>query len=397
MNYREVLSCRICAGPLENVLDLGVQHLAGQFPAEGEPDPPAFPLVLAHCKGACGLVQLTVTVQPELMFKDYWYRSGVTHTMLKHLLQISNEATELAGLFGRISGTILDIGCNDGTLLNCVHPLLQRTGIDPSSTAAVPEGATLIQDTYPSPKLGLTKFDLIFSIACFYDADDPVGFARCIKDNLAPEGLWCCEVADLHKMLTTGAYDGICHEHLCYYDYWTFASILSRAGLRITKLSQNGCNGGSLRFYVCHEESNYPKHGGVTALPTSREFLMNFVETVKRNRGALRQYVYTAYDNGEILHLLGASTKMNTVLQFCGLTGNHIDAASERDARKHGRRTPGTNIRIIPEEESREVGPDAYIVGPWHFRDEIVAREKEFLDHGGKLVLPLPKLEIISS
>src|SRR5262249_39748086 len=158
----------------------------------------------------------------------------------------------------------------------------------------------------------------------------------------------------------SGAYDGICHEHLCYYDVTSFYKVCSESGLDVRWWSENECNGGSLRFYVTH--------GNCPAMPvgiSTQDDLKAFVARVQASRHQLDQYLTQGLREGKNVHLLGASTKLNTVLQYVGGLERSPYFASDRDPRKWGRRTPGTNIPIIAEEESRAMNPDVYLVGPW--------------------------------
>jgi SAM-dependent methyltransferase len=382
------MTCRVCGGPLETILDFGEQCLGGQFPKIGEPDPPRFPLVLSRCHLGCGLVQLRDAVDPELMYRNYWYRSGVTQTMREHLEGIAREARTLLGEWPK---RVLDIGCNDGTLLNFFSWGPQTydqnlVGVDPSDVL-LPVTHVRIKAFYPTHLLAREKFDLIFTIACFYDTPDPVGFAKAVSDNLAPGGLWCVEVADL-RALYNGAWDSVCHEHLSYFSAYTLDYVVRKAGMHTHKVSYNQCNGGSIRLYAGLEP---PKVLQPTPYPIP--YPLAFPEVVRTCRERLVAYLDECWHKNKIVHLLGASTKMNTVLQYCGIDQDHIMAASDRDPRKIMHMTPGSRIPIVSEESSRAAKPDVYLVGPWAFRDELIQREKAFLDGGGTLTFPLPILE----
>ncbi len=384
--YREAPHCRVCAGSLAPLLDLGEQCLGGQFPAPGEPDPPRAPLVMGQC-GACGLVQLLHTVRPELMFTDYWYRSSVSVTMRKHLTAFARQAVALVK--AEESPTALDIGCNDGTLLRAIPPYWGRVGIDPADVGAVEEnGIAIYRDWFPSSVLRGRHFDLIFTVACFYDADKPVEFAQSVASLLTPKGLWCLEVADLEAMLDRTAYDVICHEHLVYYSLGAIQNVLAKAGLRLVAASRNDCNGGTLRVYARLDHRKHKQHFVRQDNPKE---LSRFVESVKLHWEQMSEWLIE--NSGKQIHLLGASTKAGTWMQCCGADVARIAVASDRDPRKFGRRTPGTNIPIVSEEASRQAKPDIYLVGPWHFRTELIEREQDFLAHGGRLVFPLPRIE----
>jgi NDP-4-keto-2,6-dideoxyhexose 3-C-methyltransferase len=394
MDCYEATGCRLCGGSLTEVLDLGTQILAGQFPAQGDPPPPAFPLELVRCT-SCTLVQLMHTVNPELLYRNYWYRSGVTATMRSHLQGFADEAI---ALLGKVPASVLDIGANDNFLLNHVARLYGSScvGIDPSDVRPDSDAVERIIGFYPHwATLKVAKFDLVFTVACFYDTDDPVAFARAVRENLTEDGLWCVEVADCHKMMTSGAYDAICHEHLTYWTPVTLMRLLALAGLRVVTFSANDCNGGTIRLYARRGETN-PRLPEYEKLAGNALLCEHFCEKVKVHKNTLRRYLKDCLDEGVAVHLLGASTKMNTVLQYCGVTRDWIECASERDERKWGRRTPGSDIPIVSEEQSRATAPDVYLVGPWHFKDEICRREEVFLGGGGKLVFPLPEFEEVS-
>lgn len=381
------MNCRVCGHDLETVLDLGEQCLSGQFPKIGEPDPPRFPLVLARCV-QCKLMQLRDTVDPKLMFGSYWYKSGVTQTMRDHLKALVKEAIAITGrdYFGLMQPCfpkhVLDIGCNDGTLLSEFSNFNRRVGIDPGDAGKVPKDATLIKGLYPHADLIGQKFDLIFSIACFYDTHDPVAFARALRDNLAPGGLWCVEVSDVNAVLA-GAWDSICHEHLLYFDSASLYNVAAAAGLHLVRHDYNRCNGGSLRCYFSATDHQNPYAHWATTVG-------QFSERVQKCKAELRNYLADCWMRGKKVHLLGASTKANTVLQYCGITPDLIQYASDRDPRKVGCCTPGTRIPIISEADSRAMKPDVYVCLIHGFKDEVIAREQAFLDAGGTILFPLP-------
>lgn len=374
------MNCRVCGHDLETILDLGEQCLGGQFPKIGEPDPPRFPLVLARCT-QCKLIQLRDTVDPKLMFTKYGYRSGVTQTMRDHLGHLAKEAV---ALLGKRPQYVMDIGGNDGTLLNSVGAA-EKWLIDPSNVNIELSWSYplhLIKGFYPHPALVGQKFDLIFSIACFYDVNDPVTFARAVRDNLAPGGLWCVEVADVNAVLA-GAWDSICHEHLLYFSCATFSNVIKEAGLFMTGYHLNNCNGGSIRFYLSD-------HGVYQTLRDHSSFDYNFEWRIQEKRRKLVLYLKDSKLLHKRVHLLGASTKANTVLQYCGITPDLIQYASDRDPRKVGCCTPGTRIPIISEADSRAMKPDVYVCLIHGFKQEVIAREQAFLKAGGSILFPLP-------
>jgi hypothetical protein len=407
--FKEIHSCRICSSrELRLVFDLGSQSLTGRFPAASEVDPPSAPLTLLRC-AECGLVQLKHSVDTAEMFgENYGYRSGINATMRAHLAGIAAGVTERAGL--KPGDVALDIGCNDGTLL-CAYDVngLVRLGIDPI--------AEMFRDAYPahldvaarffseqafheiSPR---AKANAITSISMFYDLEDPGAFVAAIASALAEQGIWVLEQSYLATMLARNSFDTICHEHLEYYGLRQIEGLVEAHGLRIFDVALNDINGGSFQIWVCRREASYATGERVDAMRTSEAALeletdapyAAFVERVERTKLALRDLLAREAARGKTIYVYGASTKGNVLLQYFGLDRQVIAGCADRNPDKWGRRTPGTSLPIVSEEEARGKA-DCFLVLPWHFRDEFIAREAEFIKRGGKLIFPLPNLEVI--
>lgn len=398
-------NCRACGGEIHLVFDLGAQFLQGAFVKPGKPPPPhvRFPLELARC-GTCGLAQLRHTVPSDLMYRTYWYRSRINDTMRAHFAWLADRAT---GMLGRAPRRVLDIGCNDGSMLARLRPA-ECWGVDPSDAVGdVPPGLHVINDFFPTRHEALRpgSFDLVLSIAMFYDVERPVEFASRVAELLAPGGVWVVEVGYLPTMLRNGGYDAICHEHLEYYSLGTLERIFHEAGLEVASARLTPTNGGSLCCFVTHATPGRGDAPGedVAAIRASEAAMgldtaapfEAFAKRVTEHRDRLRDMLLGLRDDGRTVHVYGASTRGNTILQFCGIDRSVVALAAERNPDKVGARTLGTDIEIISEEQSRRLRPDYYLVLPWHFRDEIVAREADTRRRGCGLIFPLPELEIV--
>lgn len=413
--YRK--TCRACgSSSLEKVIDLGEQYIQGAFIKPGGEQPPLrkMPLALVRCdptqdEHACGLLQTSVTVPPEILYSTYWYRSGTNDTMHAHLKAVAEEAAQIAG---SRSARVLDIGCNDGTLLAKYPESFLKFGIDPSdAVSGAPSDVTIVQDLFPSAelrvKMGGNRFDIVTSIAMFYDLEDPVAFVKNVSDVLAPDGIWVFEMSYMPSMLQLNSYDTICHEHLEYYSLAVLEYILDRAGMRLFRATLNDSNGGSIRCFAAHQSSvRYARNelGGSIEQLRREEFDLeldtdkpyrNFQRNVDRHKDALFQMIKGLKQDGKTIHAYGASTKGNTILQLCGLDNAFIDYAADRNPAKFGARTIGTNIPIISEEESRAMRPDYYLVLPWHFKAEFLRRERSTIQSGTAMIFPLPEITVV--
>jgi SAM-dependent methyltransferase len=410
-------TCRVCgSSALTPVINLGEQYLQGSFVKPGKELPPTrkLPTSLVRCdpmkdERACGLLQMEHTVPPEVLYSAYWYRSGTNNTMRSHLRTIVEEVIPI---LKKDRAAVLDIGCNDGTLLGFYPATYARFGIDPSDVAQEIKGdMVIVQDIFPSDelvnRLKGTKCDVITSIAMFYDLEDPIAFSRGIKSILAPDGIWVFEMSYMPTMLKMNSYDTICHEHLEYYSLAVIEHIMRLAGLKIFNVSLNSINGGSIRCFATHADTfTYKKDEYITNIKALRqeEFDLeldtdkpyrHFQDRINVHKEELSALLKGLHKQGKKIHIYGASTKGNTILQWCGIDNRLIEVAAERNPDKYGAHTLGTDIPIVSESESRAMNPDYYLVLPWHFKEEFLQREKDVLAKGTGLIFPLPVIEII--
>jgi NDP-4-keto-2,6-dideoxyhexose 3-C-methyltransferase len=409
---------------LEPILDLGMQALTGVFPKRGE-QVEKTPVVLVKCHGenSCGLVQIKHSVDLGLMYGDnYGYRSGLNKSMVEHLQGMTRYTSSLVKLAA--GDTILDIGANDGTLLKSYLKIQEEGGPVPKDVTLVGMDPTIkkfrqyydpriipIADFFNSKgfhaQLGDPdrKARIVTSIACFYDLEDPVAFAKDVKRVLHPDGVWVFEQSYSLLMLAKNMYDTAVQEHLEYYSLGNIERILSDAGLRVREVQLNDCNGGSFRVAAEHHNDR-PSHPSVSLLEQAEKILgfdglaiyKHFENTAKSHKQEFRKLLQDIKDKGQTVYGLGASTKFNAVLQYCEITPELLPMIGEVNEDKFGCETPGSAIPIVPEKEIFALKPDYLVVGPYHFRDFLLglAHVKKYLADGGKLIIPLPSLEIVS-
>jgi len=414
-------TCRICDSPkLTPVLSLGDQYIAGAFadPDGGQPVARRIPLELVRCdmtrnQEGCGLIQLRHTVPGAILYQSYWYRSGVNQTMTRNLHEIATQAEELVELHP--GDLVIDIGCNDGTLLDGYETKgLRYLGFDPSDVAryAIAKGYDVVNDFYSVQALRRRRPDqkakAITSIAMFYDLEYPRTFVADVAEALAEQGIWVIELHYLPMMLEANAFDAIVHEHLEYYSLAVIERLLGEEGLDVVSAELNDMNGGSIRLFIGHSGQHQRTPAQLEALTTLRveefELALDSPEPyeafrlgAERVRDELVALCAKLHGEGKKIHVYGASTKGNTILQYAGIGTNYVEAAADRNPDKWGSETIGTKIPIVSEEDSRAMSPDYYLALPWHFLDEFLEREQEFLARGGQFIVPLPEVRLVGA
>jgi len=358
-----------------------------------------------------GLVQLGESIDYDKLYRKYWYSSGTNETMRKELRRVVDDVCYVTAA----EGAWLDIGCNDGTLLGFAPKTMERVGCDPSDVAGDSMGDySLVNDYFTAENVEkYGKFKVVTAIAMFYDLIDPVRFLKDVYDVLEDDGVFVIQMSYLPLMIKQLAFDNIVAEHLCYYTLQSLIYFLSKANLRIVDCKLNDVNGGSFVVHAqkdCATKESYATAPyrdvanwridstiemedvqGMTNISTYRNFFKNVQLLKKRTVDFITQ----AVASGKTVYGLGASTKGNTLLQYYGLDETLITAISERQPKKHGLFTVGTNIPICSEEALRDANPDYVLVLPWHFIHELKGREKNYLKRGGEFIVPCPKFEVI--
>ena len=358
-------------------------------------------------EGACGLVQLHHSYDlAEMYGENYGYRSGLNASMVKHLhAKVDAILAQTRLTAGDI---VVDIGSNDGTTLSHYPAHLCRpVGIDPTATKFreyYPKHVEVIPDFFSAAlfkeRFAPQKAKVVTSFSMFYDLEDPLQFMREIHDVLADDGLWVFEQSYMPRMLEQNSYDTVCHEHIEYYALRQIKWMAERVGFVIVDVSFNEINGGSFSI-TARKAAAGSRHAPIVDTIAADELarglnteqpLRAFAQRTVEARQALRACISEIKAEGESLYGLGASTKGNVLLQYCGLTPSDIPLIGEVNREKWGRVTPGCNIPIIAEDELMAMQPKYLLVLPWHFREFFVGSPRF---SGKRLVFPLPRLEIV--
>jgi hypothetical protein len=402
----KIKNCRSCKSTkLTKVYSLGKQTLTGIFPPKKNLKITKGELSMLFCK-KCKLLQLEHNFDSNEMYgENYGYMSSLNKSMESHLKLKAISLLKKYNL--KTNDCILDIGSNDGTFLSFFSKKLKLFGCDPTIkkfSHLYRKDINKLPYFFSSKYFKEKKFKLITSIAMFYDLPDPLDFAQQIHSVLDRSGIWHMELSYMPMMIKNRSYDTICHEHLEYYSLKSLKYLLNAANLKIINLSFNQINGGSIELDIAHKKSKFKecKHLINWVLESERVNKYNEIEKQKlffkeceNHKYLLKKLLNTLKKQNKKILGYGASTKGNVLLQYCKIDSKIVDYVAEVNSFKFNKFTPGTNIKIISEKEAKQKKPDYFLVLPWHFKDHIIKREKEYLKKGGKLIFPLPDIEIV--
>ena len=408
-----ITECRSCCSTnLTNILSLGLQYPSNFIELNSISDKrEQIPLELIFCeKKDCGLLQLKHTASRESLYKEYWFRSGLNEKMIEALKDITKSVEKRISLSE--NDIVLDIGCNDGTLLRSYQSKVRLVGFEPASNLVdeAKEGTDLIINNFFNSHEFMQHFPnerikVITSIAMFYDLEDPNSFVSDIVSCLDLDGIWVIQMAYLIPMLELNAFDNIVHEHLEYWSLKSLKRLLEEHNLEIFDVELNDVYGGSFRIFVKTKRNDkiniqnsvdeFLKKEDEFGLE-KKETYLNFANRVNSLKNKLNDFIKKEISNGKLIYAYGASTKGNTLLQFYNLNNKLISKAADRDSKKFGKMTVGSNIPVISEEQARDEKPDYFLILPWHLVDFFKERENKFLNNGGKFIVPLPDFKIIS-
>jgi len=409
--FTTIGKCRVCySNTVIEVLKLGEQYVGTIFVESNEDNSMLrvkIPLTLMLCKN-CGLVQLKETVKPDLLFTNYFYRTGVNNTMRRDLRDVVDYALKNVKI--ESSDYVLDIGANDCTMVSMFTQNLNRIAVEPARNIdwSYVDKSIIIVNDYFSKEVVLKatngkKIKIITATAMFYDLDDPNVVVKDIKSILDESGICIIQVSYLLDTVRDMNFYDVVHEHLEYYSLKSIDYLMENNGLKIIDASTNFTNGGSLRILVTHKEnkiSSSKRYEDILSeekkwkLEDPQTYIQygNKIQIVIKK---LKDFILTEIKNGGLVIGLGASTKGNMLLQICEIDKKLLPYISERNKEKVGLRTLGTDIEVISEEKARKMGPSCMLVIPWNFKEEILEREKDYIQNGGKMLFLIPYLHII--
>lgn len=399
---RTITTCRACGSDkLVDVLDLGIQYVSDFRKDDSRPN--SYPIKAVIC-GDCMLVQLRhTTPSGDMYHENYGFKSGVSNSIKNDLHDIVFHAQS----FKDSPKSWLDIASNDGTLLSYVPKAAYRVGVDPIGflcKEAEQYADRIVNDFYRAEAVLPRKFDVVTSVSCFYDMDDPNTFVADVAKVMEDDGIWVIQQNYLLSTMQQNAIDNFCHEHLEYYTLISLEPLLEKYGLEVIDSLTSPVNGGSLRTIVA-KKGKYPIQDSVEKQRTIEldyglhdiVTYINFGKNVMEKVNALKSLIGELRADGKRVAILAASTRGATIWQAAGFTSKEIVYAIERNPAKVGKFFSAIGVPIVSEEFARNDMPDYEIIGPWFFADEIISRETAYLGAGGKLIIPLPDVGIIES
>lgn len=404
------LTCRACGhGGLELIISLGETPLANAFLAADELDQHelTYPLEVVFCP-SCALVQITETVSPEELFRNYLYFSSFSDTMLRHVETLVRSVLKMKQLGP--DSRVVEIASNDGYLLQLYHAAnIPVLGIEPAQNVArVAEGKgvhtiTVFFDECLARELvasGQTA-DVIHANNVLAHVADLNGFVRGIQLLLKSDGVAIVEVPYVKDLIDRGEFDTIYHEHLCYFSLTALQRLFERHGLAIQDVERLHIHGGSLRVFL--------GHAGATASPAvcelmaeesergaaTFEFYQGFAARVERLKARLLSFLSELKEQQKSLAAYGAAAKGSTLLNYFQIGRETLDFVVDRNTYKQGRYMPGVRVPISAPARLLEEMPSHVLLLTWNFADEILEQQYEYRQRGGRFIFPIPELKVV--
>lgn len=397
---------------MASFLDLGATPPCERFLTEAELDDPelTYPLHVRVCRD-CLLVQLPALITPEDTFTDYAYFSSFSDSWVAHAERFVADAVHRLGLGAE--SFVVEAASNDGYLLqHVVRRGVRCLGIEPSrnvGAAARDRGvpthtAFLSPDSAAAVRAEHGPADLVVANNVYAHVPDLVGFTRGLRELVADDGWISIEVQHLLTLVRHTQFDTIYHEHFQYYTVTTARRALAAGGLALVDVELLDTHGGSIRLWARRAETAgapSPAVADVLAEETDAGLATlaghaGFATAVHRVRADLLRFLLDAAATGVTVVGYGAPGKGNTLLNYCGIRTDLLRYTVDRNPYKHGRFTPGTRIPIAAPEQIAKDRPDYVLVLPWNLRAELTGQLSYIAEWGGRLIFPIPTLEVVS-
>ena len=404
--------CRLCGTTLtETFVDLGMSPLCESFLRGDQLDDREsfYPLNVRICH-ECLLVQLPAYVPGEEIFSDYAYFSSYSTSWVAHAGRYAETMIDKLGLGAE--SLVTEVASNDGYLLqHFVAAGVPVLGVEPAGNVAEVARAKGIRTeveflgagtgTALAAKHG--RADLVAGNNVYAHIPDLIGFSQGLANLVKPDGLVTLEFPHLLRLIERNQFDTIYHEHYHYLSLLTAQRALATAGLTVVDVEELSTHGGSLRVHARHDGDHSPSAAVKEVLAAEAEAGLHtveghrgFAESVFRIKQDLVEFLLTARKQGKTVVGYGAPGKGNTLLNHCGIRSDLLSYTVDRSPHKHNMFLPGTHIPIYSPERIAETKPDYVLILPWNLREELTAQLAYVGEWGGRLVFPIPSLEVVS-
>ena len=412
IKYHKESKCRICSSQnLELILDLGKQPPANAFlkKEDLEKHEDKFPLRLYLCKN-CYLLQLLDIVDKNLLFKEYLYLTSASKPIVNHFQRYAFEIYE-EFLKETDNPLVIEIGSNDGSLLKEFKKFgIDVLGIEPAENIAkmankigIPTKNVFLNYNIAETISLEKKASIIVANNVFGHIEDLKEFMKCIKILLENKGIFVFEVPYLIDLIQKLEFDTVYHEHLSYFSLRPLMKLMDKFGLEIFDVKKQRVHGGTIRVFVARKNNfkstielqkliNFEDEFGIYRFETYKKFS----DDVKQLKSLLHNKLSEFKKDGKIIFGYGAPAKGNVLLNYCDIGIEFLDYIVDTTPLKQGLYTPGMHIPVISDKNFEKTSQQIALLLAWNYKEAVINKEKEFLENGGKFLVPIPIPKIIS-
>jgi hypothetical protein len=403
--------CRACGSArLEPVLSLGDMPLANSLLERVEDEAAHYPLDVVRC-ARCDLVQITETVPPEILFREYSYFSSFSDTFLAHARTFAARMTAQLELGTR--SLVVEAASNDGYLLRFFAeegvPVL---GIEPARNVAAAASERGIETLSEFLDAELARSlvedrgrhaDLVVANNVLAHVADVHGFVDALRTLAGDHGLVSVEVPYVCDLVDRLEFDTIYHEHLCYFSLTSLARLFGNHGLTVVDVERIPVHGGSLRVFA-RADGAHVSAAVASFLDREKEWgvaepsrYVAFARETDALRTSIASLVRDVVASGERVAGYGAAAKAVVLLNACGLDRTAVEYVVDRNPYKQGKLLPGVRIPVRPPEALLETRPGYVLLFVWNVASEVIEQQREFVDGGGRFIVPIPHPRVVGS